>query len=285
MSLEKYLPGIVLMLLTVLLFSIMNALAKSFTLTFPIIEIVWGRYASQTIFTIIIFSPNLGKVLVSNRLKLHLFRSALLFGATLFMFAGFKYLNLVTTITIFQVGPLIVVIFSVMFLKESVSLKRWMSVFIGFCGALLIIKPGTDMFLMTGILPLLAATCYAGYAVSTRHLGTEEDPRTNFLYTSIVGTIISSALLIPFFKPISLVEASLFCILGLLGGLGHFCFVLALRKSEASLLAPFTYFDLIFASILGIIFFSEYPDVYVLLGAIIIVTAGIYLWRRENIER
>ena len=285
MSLEKYLPGIVLMLLTVLLFSIMNALAKSFTLAFPIIEIVWGRYASQTIFTIIIFSPNLGKVLATNRLKLHLFRSALLFGATLFMFAGFKYLTLVTTITIFQVGPLIVVIFSVMFLKESVSLKRWMSVFIGFCGALLIIKPGTDMFLMTGILPLLAATCYAGYAVSTRHLGTEEDPRTNFLYTSIVGTIISSALLIPFFKPISLVEASLFCILGLLGGLGHFCFVLALRKSEASLLAPFTYFDLIFASILGIIFFSEYPDVYVLLGAIIIVTAGIYLWRRENIER
>ena len=285
MSLEKYLPGIVLMLLTVLLFSIMNALAKSFTLTFPIIEIVWGRYASQTIFTIIIFSPNLGKVLATNRLKLHLFRSALLFGATLFMFAGFKYLTLVTTITIFQVGPLIVVIFSVMFLKESVSLKRWMSVFIGFCGALLIIKPGTDMFLMTGILPLLAATCYAGYAVSTRHLGTEEDPRTNFLYTSLVGTIISSALLIPFFKPISLVEASLFCILGLLGGLGHFCFVLALRKSEASLLAPFTYFDLIFASILGIIFFSEYPDVYVLLGAIIIVIAGIYLWRRENIER
>ena len=285
MSLEKYLPGIVLMLLTVLLFSIMNALAKSFTLTFPIIEIVWGRYASQTIFTIIVFSPNLGKVLATNRLKLHLFRSALLFGATLFMFAGFKYLNLVTTITIFQVGPLIVVIFSVMFLKESVSLKRWMSVFIGFCGALLIIKPGTDMFLMTGILPLLAATCYAGYAVSTRHLGTEEDPRTNFLYTSIVGTIISSALLIPFFKPISLVEASLFCILGLLGGLGHFCFVLALRKSEASLLAPFTYFDLIFASILGIIFFSEYPDIYVFLGAIIIVIAGIYLWRRENIER
>ena len=285
MSLEKYLPGIVLMLLTVLLFSIMNALAKSFTLAFPIIEIVWGRYASQTIFTIIIFSPNLGKVLATNRLKIHLFRSALLFGATLFMFAGFKYLNLVTTITIFQVGPLIVVIFSVMFLQESVSLKRWMSVFIGFCGALLIIKPGTNMFLMTGILPLLAATCYAGYAVSTRNLGTEEDPRTNFLYTSLVGTIISSALLIPFFKPISLVDASSFCILGLLGGLGHFCFVLALRKSEASLLAPFTYFDLIFASILGIIFFSEYPDVYVLLGAIIIVTAGIYLWRRENIER
>ena len=107
------------MLLTVLLFSIMNALAKSFTLAFPIIEIVWGRYASQTIFTIIIFSPNLGKVLATNRLNLHLFRSALLFGATLFMFAGFKYLTLVTTITIFQVGPLIVVIFSVMFLKKA----------------------------------------------------------------------------------------------------------------------------------------------------------------------
>ena len=78
---------------------------------------------------------------------------------------------------------------------------------------------------------------------------------------------------------------ALFSILGVIGGLGHFSFVIALRKSEASLLAPFTYFDLIFATILGIIFFSEYPDNYVIIGASIIVSAGIYTWYREKLQK
>ena len=76
----------------------------------------------------------------------------------------------------------------------------------------------------------------------------------------------------------------IFSILGIFGGLGHFCFILALRKSEASFLAPFTYFDLIFATILGILFFAEFPDIYVIIGAFIIVSAGIYTWHRENLN-
>ncbi len=272
------------MLLTVFLFSIMNTGAKALTLQYPIIEIVWARYLSQTLFTFLLFSPNLSSVIKTQRMSLHLFRSTLLFGATFFMFAGFKYLSLVSTITIFQTGPLIVVIFSLIFLNEKVGLKRWVSVIVGFCGTLLILKPGTEMFLIAGFLPIAAATCYAGYAVSTRHLGTKEDPRTNFFYTSLVGTFISSLILVPFFKPILLSDIVFFAFLGLLGGLGHFSFVLALQKSEASLLAPFTYFDLIFASCLGIIFFAEYPDLYVIVGAFIIVSAGIYAWHLEKKE-
>ena len=89
-------------------------------------------------------------------------------------------------------------------------------------------------------------------------------------------------ILIPFFKPIAIIDVGLFSVLGILGGLGHFSFIIALRKSEASLLAPFSYFDLIFATILGIIFFHEYPDIYVYIGAFIIVGAGIYAWKRET---
>ena len=275
--------GISFMLLTVFLFSIMNAGAKGFTGNYPIIEIVWARYLSQTIFTTLLFLPILKKIARTERIQLHLFRSSLLFGATIFMFSGFKYLTLVSTITIFQTGPLIVIIFSVIFLNEAVGVRRWASVAIGFFGTLFILKPGTDMFLLAGFFPVLAAICYAGYAVSTRHLGSDEDPRTNFFYSSIVGTAISSIILIPFFKPIAIIDVGLFSVLGVLGGLGHFSFIIALRKSEASLLAPFTYFDLIFATILGIIFFHEYPDIYVYIGAFIIVGAGIYAWKRETL--
>ena len=111
--------GVVFMILTILLFSIMNALAKGFANYYPIIVIVWVRYISQTIFTTFIFIPNLNKIVKTKKIKLHLFRSLLLFCATLSMFSGFKYLTLVSTITIFQIGPLVVVVFSVIFLKLS----------------------------------------------------------------------------------------------------------------------------------------------------------------------
>ena len=274
--------GVVFMILTIFLFSIMNATAKGFATYYPIIEIVWVRYLSQTVFTTFIFLPNLNNIVKTRKIKLHLFRSLLLFCATISMFSGFKYLTLVSTITIFQIGPLVIVVFSVIFLKETVGYRRWISVIVGFSGALLILKPGTDMFSVFGFFPILAAIFYAGYAVSTRRLGTEEDPQTNFFYTSLVGTLISTIILIPFFEPIAIKDLFLFSILGVFGGLGHFCFILALRKSEASFLAPFTYVDLIFATILGILFFSEFPDAYVIFGAIVIVSAGIYTWHREN---
>ncbi len=276
--------GIAFMILTIFLFSIMNALAKGFTTSYSIIEIVWARFLSQTIFTTIIFLPNLPNIVRTKRIKLHLFRSLLLFGATIFMFSGFKYLSLISTMTIFQIGPLIIVIFSVIFLQETAGYRRWLSVIIGFTGTLFILRPGTEMFAVSGFFPILAATFYAGYAVATRRLGTDEDPKTNFFYTSLVGTLISSLILIPFFAPMAFKDFVLFSLLGIFGGLGHFSFVIALRRSEASILAPFTYFDLIFATILGIVFFSEYPDAYIIIGAVIIVSAGIYTWYREKLE-
>ena len=195
----------------------MNALAKGFTTHYPIIEIVWARYLSQTIFTTIIFLPNITKTIRTKRIKLHLFRSLLLFGATIFMFSGFKYLSLISTITIFQIAPLIVVIFSVIFLKEVVGYRRWLSVITGFSGTLFILKPGAGMFALYGAFPIMAAICYAGYAVSTRRLGTDENPRTNFFYTSLVGTIISSIILIPFFEPMTFKDFVLFSVLGFFG--------------------------------------------------------------------
>ena len=275
---NKNIGGISFFLIAILAFACMNSLAKGLTYHYPIIEVVWARYLSQTIFTAIVFAPNLKTVIKTNRILLHLFRSALLFGATVFIFAGFKYLTLVETMTIFQTGPFMVIILSVIFLGEAVGVNRWVSVFIGFCGALFILKPGTDPFIIEGIFPLLAALCYAGYAVSTRHLGTDEDPRTNFFYTTLVGTVVSSIVLFPFFKSIETLDILFFAVLGAIGGIGHYCLVLALRKSEASLLAPFTYFDLIFSSILGIVFFYEYPSSNVIIGAIVIVGAGIFTW-------
>ena len=268
----------------ILAFACMNALAKGMALQYPIIMVVWARYLSQTVLTVLVFNRNLKTIVKTKRIKIHLFRSALLFGATIFIFAGFANLSLAATMAIFQTAPLLVVVLSVFFLGEVVGVKRWLSVVVGFVGALIIIQPGTDTFLIASIFPLLSALCYAGYAVSTRHLGTEEDPRTNFFYTGLVGTIVSTLILFPYLQKIELVDIVYFTLLGTLGGLGHYCLILALRKSEASLLAPFSYFDLIFSACLGMIFFTEYPTQSLILGATIIVGAGIYTWYRGRVQ-
>ena len=276
--------GIPLFLCAILAFACMNALAKGMALQYPIIMVVWARYLSQTVLTVLVFNRNIKTIVKTKRVKIHLFRSALLFGATIFIFAGFANLSLAATMAIFQTAPLLVVILSVIFLGEIVGVKRWLGVFVGFVGALIIIQPGTDTFLIASIFPLLSALCYAGYAVSTRHLGTEEDPRTNFFYTGLVGSIVSTLILFPYFQKIELLDIIYFTLLGTLGGFGHFCLILALRKSEASLLAPFSYFDLVFSACLGIIFFTEYPSQSLIIGAIIIVGAGIYTWYRERVQ-
>ena len=268
----------------ILAFACMNALAKGMALQYPIIMVVWARYLSQTVLTVLVFNRNLKTIVKTKRVKIHLFRSALLFGATIFIFAGFANLSLAATMAIFQTAPLLVVILSVFFLGEVVGVKRWLGVVVGFVGALIIIQPGTETFLVASIFPLLSALCYAGYAVSTRHLGTEEDPRTNFFYTGLVGTIVSTIILFPYFQKIELVDIVYFTLLGTLGGLGHYCLILALRRSEASLLAPFSYFDLIFSACLGMIFFTEYPTQSLILGATTIVGAGIYTWYRERVQ-
>ena len=268
----------------ILAFACMNALAKGMALQYPIIMVVWARYLSQTVLTALVFNRNLKTIVKTQRVKIHLFRSALLFGATIFIFAGFANLSLAATMAIFQTAPLLVVILSVFFLGEVVGVKRWLSVVVGFVGALIIIQPGTDTFLIASIFPLLSALCYAGYAVSTRHLGTEEDPRTNFFYTGLVGTIVSTLILFPYLQKIELVDIVYFTLLGTLGGLGHYCLILALRRSEASLLAPFSYFDLIFSACLGMIFFTEYPTQSLILGATTIVGAGIYTWYRGRVQ-
>ncbi len=276
--------GIPLFLCAILMFACMNALAKGMALQYPIVMVVWARYLSQTILTVLVINRSIKTVVKTKRIKIHLFRSALLFGATIFIFAGFANLSLAATMAIFQTAPLFVVILSVIFLGEMVGVKRWLGVAVGFVGALIIIQPGTDTFLIASFFPLLSALCYAGYAVSTRHLGTEEDPKTNFFYAGLVGTVVSTLILFPYFQKIELADIFYFTLLGTLGGLGHYCLILALRKSEASLLAPFSYFDLVFSACLGMIFFTEYPTQSLIIGATIIVGAGIYTWYRERVQ-
>jgi len=149
-------------------------------------------------------------------------------------------------------------------------------------GALIIIRPGSAVFSPYAIFPLVAAVMFAGYALTTRFVGRDEDAWTSLLYTALVGALILSAV-VPFFwvtpDPLS---AGLMVAMGFVGAGGQLLMIRALMAAEASLVAPFSYVGLLFAILWGMLFFGEFPDLPTYLGAGLIVAAGLYVWYRET---
>ena len=274
--------SILLMLTTILLFSMMDATAKLLLQTYPSNQVVWARYMSQTVVSIIVLSPILHKVLVTNNLKLQLLRSTFLFFATYFCFTSLKYVQLVQFNAIFQVSPIFVTLLSAIVLKEYVDIRRWTGVIMGMLGALIIIGPGSDMFVITMFLPAIAALCYASFVISTRYLSQAEAPVTSYIYSSLIGTILASILVIPSWTPIKMEDLFVFSGFGLFGALGHLLLIYALRLSEASFLAPFIYMNLVYGSLWGFFLFDETPSFLTISGAAVIVSSGIYIWIRDQ---
>jgi drug/metabolite transporter (DMT)-like permease len=276
------LKGILLMGLAVFSFSCMDAIAKSLTLRYDSMQVVWARYSSQTLWSFVLLSPFLNRLLRTRYLKLQILRSSLLFGATVMFFSGFRYLKMAEMTAIFEVAPLLITLFSFLLLKEQVGPERWLGVSMGLIGAVIIIRPGSDVFTPYALFPVLGACCFAGYSIATRFLGSEEPAWTSFLYTSLIGTLFAS-LLVPFnWTPIESGDLPLMSTFGIIGGLGHLLLIFALRYTQASVLAPFSYFGLMYNSLWGFLFFDEIPDSWTYLGALVIVGSGVFVWYREN---
>tara|TARA_Y100000746_G_C15434905_1_gene420207 strand:- start:135 stop:926 length:792 start_codon:yes stop_codon:yes gene_type:complete len=260
----------------------MDAVAKSLVQNYPPIQVIWARYTSQTVASFILLSPILAKVLKTDNFKLQLSRSAFLFFATFCFFSSLKYLKLSEVNAIFQISPILVTVLSVYILKESVGRRRWLGVCFGLTGALLIIGPGTGLFSFTVFLPAVAALSYGFYVISTRYLNTEESPLTSFLYTALIGCIVATFLVIPYWTPINPDDLLIFSVFGLLGAAGHFLLIFAYRYSEASFLAPFNYVGVVYGSLWGFFFFQEVPSFFTIVGSLIVVFSGIYIWLREQ---
>ncbi|MBV1863954.1 MAG: DMT family transporter [Rhodobacteraceae bacterium] len=273
--------GAALMVTAVFLFSIMDTLAKSLSANHHPFQIVWARYASQTLLAFTLLAPRLKKLLRTRQLPMQLVRSGFLFAATMGFFTSISLMPLATATATFEIGPLVITIMAFFILRETVGLRRWISVAFGFVGALIIIRPGADSFTLYALLPAFAATCFAGYAISTRFLGQEESPWTSFLYTALIGTLISSAIVPLFWTNPNAIDATKMVALGAIGGIGHYLLIRAFTITEASYLAPFTYIGLLFNALWGFLLFAEVPGSNVILGGTIIVGAGIYVWYRE----
>lgn len=277
--------GIFWMLVTMLLFVTLDAVAKILIETYPVAQVVWGRFTFHVLLLTLYLNRRLPAVLRTGRLGLQLLRSVLLLSTTILFFAGLLYNQLATASAIMFVGPLVVTALSMPLLKEHVGPRRWAGVFVGFTGALVIIRPGTDMVELAALLPLGAAFTYALYQIATRLLSHTDQGMTTLFYTALLGAA-ASTLVVPFFWITPDLEGwLLMAALGMLGGVGHFCMIRSLSLAPAATVVPFTYSSLIWATLYGFTLFGDLPDLWTVAGALIIAGSGLYIFHREQQRR
>ncbi len=278
------LRGIGLYLVAVFAFAMMDVVAKLLLVRHDPIMVVWARYASQGAWAVLILSPRLVSVARTSQPGLQILRSVLPFGATMFFFSALQALPLAEAVAIFEIAPLLITALAFLFLGEKIGPRRWAGVGIGFLGALIIVRPGSDVFSVASLLPMAAATCFAGYAVATRLLNAGESAWTSFLWTAVIGALLAS-LLLPFgWSTPDWRDALVMSLFGLLGGAGQLLMIMALRHAPASVVAPFNYTGLVYSAFWGFMVFSELPDAWTWVGASVIVSAGLYVWWRERVR-
>jgi len=271
------LRGILLMCTAAILFPFMNGTAKYLGTKYPMEQVIWIRILSHLVFVSFLFVPRYGWGIVrSKRLKTQLSASTMLFLSTYLFFKSVDIIPLAEATAITFVGPLMVTVLAVPMLGEKTSLFRIICVVCGFMGALLVIRPGSDVFQAGSLLVVLSALLYSLYQITTRTLAGFDRPETSAIYSGIVGSLVMSAM-VPFTwkTPESLTDMALMGSLGMIGGLGHYFVARALRITKASVIAPFHYLQIIFAVFYGYLVFNNLPDLLTVAGGAIIAIAGI----------
>ena len=276
--------GVLAMVFAFLLFTGVDTIAKHLTGSFHPVQVVWARYASQMLFMLVILAPRLPVLVRTTSPGLQLLRSALLFSATLFFFTALSLLELAEAVALLQTAPLIITALAPFILGEIVGIRRWTGVAAGLIGALIIIRPGLGVFQIAALLPLGAATCLAAYQIATRMLAGTDSIWTTVLYTAGVGALIGSFVVPFYWTTPTAADAFWMLMLGVFAGIGHLALVYGMSQASASILAPFNYTALVWAIILGFLFFGELPDAMTVAGAGIIVGAGLYVWHRERVR-
>ncbi len=275
--------GFILIILTYLIWSIMELIAKDLGQRYDSFFIVFVRYVSQLIFLIFIFNKSFLRLSKTNMPKLQIGRGALLMMTTCFMFAGLSSLPFAEHIAVYMIGPVLTTLLAIIILKEKVSITQIILIILGLLGALIIANPTNQIFNYFIVLPFMAALCFSFFTISTKYLNSSENSSTTLIYTAISGTFLSLPLAYFFWEtPSNNFDIILMLSMGIFVTAGHFCFIKSLNYINASFAAPFVNLTLILAAFWGYFLYEEIPSQNTFLGSSLIVLAGIMLTRLKK---
>jgi drug/metabolite transporter (DMT)-like permease len=278
--------AIILNLSAWVMLPIMDGFAKYLSSTIPVLQITWSRY----FFTVIIVLPVMLIFFRKNfkwteEPKLQLIRGLLLFCANILFFYSISVISLAKALTLAFIAPLVVTILSPILLGEKVGIRRWVAVIAGFIGSLIVIRPGFVEVNLASIAALGTGVLYGFYLIVTRKLHNSDHPLLTLLLTGLVGAIIGSMIMPSVWVYPTITEWYMMFALGFFASIGHLFLILSLRYADASKLAPFGYFEIITNIIIGYYFFNHFPDNWTFLGLFVIISSGVYIFRREALNK
>ena len=249
----------------------------------PVVMVMWGRFAAHFALMLILFpGPLILPLFRVQNPKMIIGRGVLLMICTALFFTAIGHIGLAEANSIMFVAPFFVVALSIPILGEKVGIRRWSTVVIGFLGILIIFRPGFQEVHWAYFLILGVAFFYALFTIITRTLSFTETATSMWFYTALSGTILSSAVVWIDWQTPTLHQWIMLIAIGTIGGGSHYVLIQAYRRAAASLLAPFQYVQIIWATAYGFFLFQNFPDIWTLLGAVVIISSGLYVWLRER---
>ena len=281
---EDPLRGIALHSGATVLFAVADTTSKYLSASLPVVEIQWIRYVLFFGLAILLARRMPLRGLRPNNLKLQIARGLLVTGSSVLFVFGVRAMSMAEATTISFLSPLLITILSIPLLGEVVGIRRWAAVLVGMAGVLIVVRPGTNGFQPAAFWGMASSLCWASALIITRKISTSDQATTTLLCSSGIGALALTVL-----APLGWVWPSgtqwgLLLMLGMLSSLGQWMVILAHRQAAASLLAPFSYSQLIWAIGAGFLVFGVLPDSWTIGGAAVIVASGLYTAHRERVR-
>lgn len=269
--------GVLFMVLALLCFSVLDTMTQFASAIAPLVMTLWLRYVVQTSLTSAVLWPSRGsRLLRAQRPALQVVRGLLLLCCSALAFLSLRVMPVGEFTAIVMLTPLLLTVIAAVVLHEGVSWLRWLCLLGGFAGAMLVIRPGKDLFQWAMLLPLLLVVANAAFQILTSRLARSEDPATMHFYTGLVGLVVSSAALPFAWSALPWATWALVALIGVLGTLGHFLLIMAYSRAPVAILTPYLYLQIAFATLGGWLVFAHVPDAVSLAGIGLVAVSGVF---------
>ena len=279
--------GILLMCGALVCFACLDASGKWLSHHVPVWQVVWSRYLGATVLVLAFINPwTTERMFATTRPVIQTIRACLLFGSTAFNFFALRKLQLTETMAIQFAMPLLVSLLAGPILGEWVGARRLAAICVGFIGVLVVLRPGAGAIDPAAGFAVAGLFCYAFYSMLTRLLASSDPSRTTTLFSAMSGVVFLTPF-VPFFWvwPQDWLVWLLLCGCGFFGGFGHWLLILAHSRAPAAVLAPFVYTQIVWATGFGYFVFGDIPGPFTMVGALIVVASGLYLFARDRVRR
>jgi len=280
---QNHLAGIIAIVVAMQVIAFSDAAAKWLSMSLPLLVVIWGRFFFHALFAGVYVGCKYGARALNPALSnILLARGAALFCAVGLLYATYQRIPLATGLTLWFIEPFILTLLCLWWLKERVSGAQWAAIAIGFAGVVIAIKPAVAPFDIAYITGLCAGVFYALFLFATRYIEGDVPPLVSVFHTGLIGAVAASVIVVFNWQTPSAWEWALLMFTGAVAAIAHIFVIRAFEKTDASIIAPYTYSEIVMAAVLGYLIFGDRPDIYLVIGCALIIASGIIVVRHKT---